>query len=257
MVEEFKARSCWNCHGKLTFRDFCNTNRNFNKERAILLWQSSILEFFCCDCYQSKAYNRYLPIYKKILIIGIGNGGKTAIKNIIIDKNLESARNIQVTRGVDRQVLTINNLKYIIWDMGGATRYRERYIRDNEKYFPSSNEIIYMIDIQDIDYFDKSIEYLSEIVQILRLNVIEETLGLNLKFFILFHKFDPKVSSSLEIIENIEYLTRKIQQLNIPFDYEVCNTSIYNFQKNYSESLFYDAQTSGFGNLLVKLFSPA
>ena len=58
----FQKRTCWNCSKDLNIYDFLSDNVNFTPEYILKLWQSSILEFHCCECF------RYLKIheFKKI-----------------------------------------------------------------------------------------------------------------------------------------------------------------------------------------------
>ncbi len=54
----FKKRTCWNCSKDLNIYDFLSDNIKFSPEYILKLWQSSILEFHCCDCF------RYLKIHE-------------------------------------------------------------------------------------------------------------------------------------------------------------------------------------------------
>ncbi len=54
----FKKRTCWNCDKDLNIYDFLNDNVDFSPEYILKLWQTSILEFHCCECF------RYLKIHE-------------------------------------------------------------------------------------------------------------------------------------------------------------------------------------------------
>ena len=54
----FQKRTCWNCGKDLNIYDFLSDNVNFTPEYILKLWQSSILEFHCCECF------RYLKIHE-------------------------------------------------------------------------------------------------------------------------------------------------------------------------------------------------
>ena len=54
----FQKRTCWNCGKDLNIYDFLSDNVNFTPEYILKLWQSSILEFHCCECF------RYLEIHE-------------------------------------------------------------------------------------------------------------------------------------------------------------------------------------------------
>ena len=190
---------------------------------------------------------------KKVLLLGIQNTGKTAIVNVLRDRGLTRIFNLLPTRGWSIQDLCVYNIRYIAWDLGGVSRYRLRWIRTKELIFSEVNEIVYLIDIQDTSSCMDSIKYLSDIIQTLSIEEIKETLDTGFRFNILFHKVDPQIHESPKIADNINILTRCIDNLEIPFDYNIRKTSLFSFQKNYSEELF--NQPIGFGSLVNNLFS--
>ena len=57
------------------------------------------------------------------------------------------------------------------------------------------------------------------------------------------------------IVNNIEILTRKVDSLNIPFNYEISKTSIYSFNPNLSESLINSGDSLGFGSFFINSLS--
>jgi len=54
--DNFKKRTCWKCGKDLNIYDFLSDNVDFTPEYILKLWQTSILEFHCCECF------RYLKI---------------------------------------------------------------------------------------------------------------------------------------------------------------------------------------------------
>lgn len=52
-ILNLKNRECWNCGIKLDFQDFCTSNQEMNKSRAIELWNNDRIEFYCCSCYKA------------------------------------------------------------------------------------------------------------------------------------------------------------------------------------------------------------
>jgi ribosome biogenesis GTPase A len=275
--KHYDTRQCWKCEKSLNFDDFHSTNRSLGKKIAIKLWQNPLYEFFCCSCFRQEEMKRYEVIRKrilqaarekqrrkqreiierikgkKILIFGIQNTGKTAIINAIRDRCLHRIFNLPPTRGKSIQDVCINNVRHIIWDLGGVLTYRLRWVKTKDFIFPETNEIVYLIDIQNTSSYMDSIKYLSEIIQVLNLEEIKDTLDSNFRIDILFHKADPEIDTSTKIIENINFLTHCIENLEIPFEYEITKTSLFNFQRNYSEQLFIN--TPEFNTLLTKLFS--
>ena len=112
------------------------------------------------------------------------------------------------------------------------------------------DEFIFLIDVQEISNYKESIHYLSKIIRIL-----EEFMSYDFKLNIFLHKADPELMNSAQIIRNIEYLTEKIESIQMLFNYTIAITSIFCFQKNQLKSLLTDKNISNFSSLLVNLFS--
>lgn len=51
-TEGFKERACYACGKPLNVYDFLSDNLNFTPARILMLWQSPILEFHCCECFK-------------------------------------------------------------------------------------------------------------------------------------------------------------------------------------------------------------
>ena len=76
---------------------------------------------------------------KKVILIGLENAGKSAIRETIIHKYQSNEisfhrviQTLQPTRGVERQVISIFNNKLHLWDMGGQKQYRESYLKERK-----------------------------------------------------------------------------------------------------------------------------
>jgi NAD-dependent SIR2 family protein deacetylase len=48
----FKERKCWSCGSDLNIYDFLSDNIEFSAKQILSLWQSTILEFHCCECFK-------------------------------------------------------------------------------------------------------------------------------------------------------------------------------------------------------------
>ncbi len=57
-LKDFKKRTCIACKKSLNIFDFLSDNLEFTPEYILRLWQTSILEFHCCECY------KYLKIHE-------------------------------------------------------------------------------------------------------------------------------------------------------------------------------------------------
>ncbi len=163
---------------------------------------------------------------QKIIVVGLDNAGKTAIINKFGNKlNIKDLAELKPTKGIERQKLETKDLDLIIWDFGGQEQYRQQYLENPEKYFFQSDLILYVIDVQDSERFDQSLQYFDSILDILI------TLEENPYFIIFIHKVDPDIKNDPEILLNIEYLKEKIKEIfdskTQTFDYEIYLTSIY------------------------------
>ncbi|MCJ7649277.1 MAG: ADP-ribosylation factor-like protein [Candidatus Lokiarchaeota archaeon] len=167
---------------------------------------------------------------KKLLIMGLDNSGKTSIVLCLMGvKNLSSFSSLNPTRGIK-----INNFKalgseYSIWDFGGQEQFREGYLNDFQTHIKEIKKFIYVVDFQDRERYDISLEYLGKIIALLRKHKT------NIDFSIFLHKYDPDLKfKNSNFNENvISDLIRSMKRL-IPsdFTYQIYKTSIYTvFQK--------------------------
>ena len=109
-------------------------------------------------------------------------------------------------------------------------KFRTDYFENFNNHIKGTSKLIYVIDIQDRERYDISLEYLAKIIMMLKKTEI------NLDFSLFLHKFDP----DLEIInkeikeEVIQTLKQQIKN-SFPsdFSYQIFKTSIYTvFQKS-------------------------
>ncbi|HDZ19040.1 MAG TPA: hypothetical protein ENH75_12145 [archaeon] len=161
--------------------------------------------------------------FLKIIVSGLDNAGKTSILTAL-DKKYDFQRDIvQLKPTIRVEYHKMNFLKNqsIFWDMGGQEAYREIYKQYEDVYFDATDLLIYVIDIQDSERFENSLEYLDAILQFFTKN------DMYIPIIITFHKFDPDLRYDEKILENGEKLREEIsgkyQMFNILFQ----QTSIY------------------------------
>ena len=70
------------------------------------------------------------------------------------------------TKGAVQDRLKVQNINVMLWDLGGQQQYREVYLKEPERFFFDTSAVMYVIDIQDEERFDESIDYLERIVKI-------------------------------------------------------------------------------------------
>jgi len=163
---------------------------------------------------------------QKVLVAGLDNAGKTAILSKFGGRlGINETIATHPTKGVVRMKFGDSKLSLFIWDLGGQEEYRERYLGNPEQYFVELDLLIYIIDTQDPDRFDESLEFFEKILE--SITLLEENP------FILFfiHKVDPDLVDDPKILLNVELLKDSLfkifERKDYNFEYEVYITSIY------------------------------
>ncbi len=164
-------------------------------------------------------------VEKKILVVGLENCGKTSIiLNMLGKKSLLHYLSLTPTKGPDRNFLQDNSSVYHIWDFGGQKAYRDDFLKKIDFYFKSSDKIIYVIDVQDGEQYDTSLEYFSTIIkELIKRNV-------KVKITVFIHKYDPDLKEIRPDITNeiVDNLINRIKNI-IPSTYffEIYKTTIF------------------------------
>lgn len=166
---------------------------------------------------------------QKIIVAGLNNAGKTAILSKFGGKlGIKDLMTLKPTKGIARQEITTDEINMLIWDFGGQASYRDKYLRAPEKYFIGVHLIIFVIDIQDVDRYDESIEYFEKIIE--AVTALEET-----PYFLVFiHKYDPDLREDEETNLNVELLKDLLKSMftDKKLDYDVFLSSIYSMIAN-------------------------
>ncbi len=159
----------------------------------------------------------------KIIISGLDNAGKTSILTAL-DKKYDFQKDIvQLKPTIRVEYHKMNFLKNnsIFWDMGGQDQYRDIYINYQDVYFDATDLLIYVIDIQDPERFENSLEYLDAI-----LTFFTES-KMDVPLIITFHKYDPDLRGNEEILKDIDELRTRILDNYSNFKILFQQTSIY------------------------------
>ena len=163
---------------------------------------------------------------QKVLVAGLDNAGKTATLSKFGGRlGISETIATHPTRGVVRMKFGTSNLNLFIWDLGGQEEYRERYLKNPEQYFIQLDLLLYVIDVQNPERFDESLEYLEKILD--SIIMLEEK-----PYILIFiHKFDPDIKGDPKIRLNVELLKDNLNDLlkskDYDFDIEIYLTSIY------------------------------
>ena len=167
----------------------------------------------------------FLKKEQKVVVVGLSNAGKTTIlKKFGGEIGIRDLAKLSPTRGVDRQEIITSDILLLIWDFGGQEEYREMYLKDPNKYFLKVDLIIYVIDLQDPEKYNESIQYFDKIIDII------EKLEENPYILIFIHKYDPDLKDNPELLLNIEYvkdLIKNIFRERKKLDYDIYLSSIY------------------------------
>ena len=163
---------------------------------------------------------------KKVLILGLANSGKTSI-SLSMQKitNLSSYTSLIPTTEIEISKFKDGNTEYLLWDFGGQEQYRKKYKQNMKEYIAETDEIIYVIDIQDENVYFISVVFLREI-----LNVVKSA-GYMFEVTVYFHKYDESFKPNEEKVRKLI----KILDEEIPegFTHKIYHTRISAvFEKN-------------------------
>ena len=171
-----------------------------------------------------------LDASKKIVLLGLDNSGKTSIVKCLKGvKNLASFNTPRPTRGHKIDKFNMYDTNFSIWDFGGQSTYRDELFINFRNNIKETDKIIFVIDIQDQERYETSLDYLTKLYSLIQKHQIVVELS------IFLHKYDPDLERITKKIneETIERLINKIRD-KIPSDipYKIFKTSIYTvFQK--------------------------
>ncbi|MHA1489145.1 MAG: ADP-ribosylation factor-like protein [Promethearchaeota archaeon] len=180
-----------------------------------------------------KLVKQKLKKEKKLLMIGLDNGGKTSIL-AIIQERFSIIKDLLPTRGVQREKLDFFGFPIISWDLGGQVVYREKLYFDRpEMFFSEADLILYVVDSQDPDRFAETVNYFRQVLKSM------EDIGEYPPIVIVIHKSDEDIRKTHQWQNNIDIIKNKFNAVfsifkNFTGNY--CYTSI--FQKETIMQMF-------------------
>lgn len=144
----------------------------------------------------------------KIGIIGLQNAGKTSmVQTLRQNFNIALPVSTPPTKSVERTPVSIFGQETTIWDYGGQEVYQNIYLSNPERYLSELRYLFFVVDMQDPANFDKALFYFEEIYGHL-LNLHSKAI-----ISIFFHKIDPEIKNKPEILERIQNLRDRFQNL--------------------------------------------
>jgi len=171
-----------------------------------------------------KAVKEQLRRHKKLLMIGLDNGGKTSILAVVQEK-FSIIKSLLPTRGVKREKLDFFGYPIISWDLGGQIQYREKlYFNRPELFFTEADILLYVIDSQDLERLAESANYFREVLKAL-IDLDEQP-----KILIIMSKSDPDFRKTLQWQRNVESIRNKFDKIANEykqFTVDYCDTSIF------------------------------
>jgi GTPase SAR1 family protein len=194
-VDQISAEKLYD-HGIETIQDLANQSENDPPDIKGLMPQL-VLKWIKIGKVLEKAVSEELKAHKKLLMIGLDNGGKTSILSILQDK-FSIIKSLLPTKGVKRERLDFFGFPIISWDLGGQIQYREKYYFNKpELFFTEVDIVLYVVDAQDPDRFNESAQYFDQVLEAL------EQLGEDPPVLIVLHKSDQDVRKTLEWQKNV------------------------------------------------------
>ncbi|MHA1912754.1 MAG: ADP-ribosylation factor-like protein [Promethearchaeota archaeon] len=171
-----------------------------------------------------KNVKEQLKRHKKVLMIGLDNGGKTSILAVVQEK-FSIIKSLLPTRGVKREKLDFFGYPIISWDLGGQIMYREKlYFNRPELFFTEADIVLYVIDSQDPDRFTEAANYFREVLKVL----VE--LKENPAFLIVLSKSDQDIRKSLQWQQNVTNIKNKFSKVSEEFEQfsiDFCDTTVF------------------------------
>ena len=171
-----------------------------------------------------KAIKEQLKSHKKLLMIGLDNGGKTSILAVLQDR-FSIIKSLLPTRGVKREKLDFFGYPIISWDLGGQVQYREKlYFNRPELFFTEVDLVLYVVDTQDSERFIESANYFRQVLKSLK--DLNETPPI----LIVLSKSDQDLRTTKEWQNNINAIKSKFSHIVAEYDnisIDFADTTIY------------------------------
>ena len=156
----------------------------------------------------------------KILFAGLDDSGKTSFL-LSVNKKYSKLLGLKPTRGASVKSIEALGATIFLWDLGGQTSSRQRYLDKSQIYLFEADLLFYFIDIKNKERFEESFEYLRSILE--RISQFEQKTPL---IFVL-SKGDPDVLEKPSISENIDLVISELQSITATSEIEYYITSIF------------------------------
>ncbi|MFX1278179.1 MAG: ADP-ribosylation factor-like protein [Promethearchaeota archaeon] len=156
----------------------------------------------------------------KILFAGLDDSGKTSFL-LSVDRKFSKLIGLKPTTGASIKSIEALGATIFLWDLGGQLAFRKKYISKAEIYLYEADLLFYFIDIRNKVRFEESIEYL------LNLKNILQQFNQSTPIIYILSKGDPDIINTGDIIENIEKVKLKLNEVSSDEPLEIYVTSIF------------------------------
>jgi predicted regulator of Ras-like GTPase activity (Roadblock/LC7/MglB family) len=118
---------------------------------------------------------------KKVLFAGLDNSGKTSII-MCLKQDMAGLGLVNPTFLVERSTFQYLDYDLIQHDMGGQKTYLVNYLKEPGQYFDQADACIYVVDIQDVDRVNDTLNYFKDVLTQF------DTLGIKPSIHVMLHK---------------------------------------------------------------------
>ncbi|MHA2297316.1 MAG: ADP-ribosylation factor-like protein [Candidatus Hodarchaeales archaeon] len=163
----------------------------------------------------------YTRLGYKILIGGLSEAGKTAVKRIFFMKQqVEDVDRLTATIDYERLAISISNIPITIVDLGGQRVFIKRFLSNFSPFvFSSVHVFIFVIDVSVKSTRNNAIQYFASCVERLK------EFSPDAEFFVFLHKNDLVIN--LPNYESIHSQLKEQFQLECPKRIRFLRTTIY------------------------------
>ena len=143
---------------------------------------------------------------KKIAVVGLMAAGKTSLLKTLF-RHFEAAGSTTPTRKVERSITEFLHHKLALWDFGGQDRYTFKYLESPELYFKKIAQLFYVVDCQNSEWFEKSLDYFTKVVSAIHTNSPDANIT------ILFNKIDPDYPDQEKLEQNMSFFRERVRSI--------------------------------------------
>lgn len=156
----------------------------------------------------------------KILFAGLDDSGKTSFL-LSVDRKYSKLIGLKPTTGASIKSIEALGATIFLWDLGGQLTFRKKYISKAEIYLYEADLLFYFIDIRNKIRFEESIEYLLDLKKVLK------QFNQNTPIIYILSKGDSDIIKTGEIMENIEIVKNRLNEISPEESPEIYVTSIF------------------------------